>query len=110
VKARQKIVGEEKQVLFDKICNDNFDTSLLLERDKEVRRMLHFNKLSSTEPFMKAYDKAIKHYHKTRNWQKAYKYFEKCLVMKPNDGPSAANCEFLRLNNNDSVACNYPGY
>jgi len=41
--------------------------------------MLHFNKLSSTEPFMKVYDKAIKHYHKTWNWVKANKYFEKCL-------------------------------
>ena len=75
-----------------------------------MRRMLHFNKLSSTEPFMKAYDKAIKHYHKTWNWVKANKYFEKCLVMKPNDGPSKANCEFLWHANLDPIASNYPGY
>jgi len=71
--------------------------------------MLHFNKLSSTEPFNKAYDKAMKHYLK-KNWQKAYKYFEKCLVMKPNDGPCKANVEFIKHHNLDPESCNYQGY
>jgi outer membrane protein assembly factor BamD (BamD/ComL family) len=71
--------------------------------------MLHFNKLSSTEPFNKAYDKAMTHYLKS-NWNKAHKYFEKCLVMKPNDGPCTSNIEFIKEHNLDPEACGYKGY
>jgi len=71
--------------------------------------MLHFNKLSSTEPFNIAYDKAMKNYLR-RDWVKANKYFEKCLVMKPNDGPCKANAELIRANNLDPDSCNYKGH
>ena len=88
------IVEQEKKILFEKLINEEFETSLLLERDKEVRRMLHFNKLSSTEPFTLSYEKAIKSYVKG-SWKKASKYFSKCLVMRPNDGPSIAINNFI---------------
>ena len=106
VKSWQKIVNEEKQILFSKLLNEEFDTSLLLERDKEVRRMLHFNKLASTEPFNKAYDKAIKYYTKG-NWQKAAKYYDKCLVMKPADGPCKSVKQFIAENKYDAQAFGY---
>ena len=109
VKARQKIVSDEKNILFDKLVNEDFDTCLLLERDKEVRRMLHFNKLSSTEPFNKAFDKALKHYLKG-SWVKAQKYFAKCLVMKPNDGPCLSIQKFMTSAKLDPTAVNYQGH
>lgn len=71
--------------------------------------MLHFNKLSSTEPFNKAFDKAIKYYLKP-NWQKASKYFDKCLVMKPADGPSKSLRDFISGANNDPKVVNFKGY
>lgn len=68
--------------------------------------MLHFNKLSSQEPFNKAYDKALKYYLKG-HWPKAIKYFDKCLVMKPNDGPSKVLKEYIVSTNIDPKACNF---
>ncbi len=102
-------MSDEKNILFDKIVNEDFETSLLLERDKEVRRMLHFNKLSSTEPFNKAFDKALKHYLR-RNWEKALKYFDKCLVMKPSDGPAQSIRKFITESNLDPDSVNYQGW
>ncbi len=109
VKARQKIVNEEKRILFDKIVNEDFETSLLLERDKEVRRLLHFNKLSSTEPFNRAFDKAIK-YYVHRKWEKANKYFDKCLVMKPTDGPAKVLKDFINEYDLDPVKARFEGH
>ena len=109
VKQRQMKVAQEKSILFEKLVNEEFETSLLLERDKEVRRMLHFNKLSSTEPFIFSFEKAMKCYIRG-SWKKANKYFEKCLVMKPNDGPSLALNKYITDRDFDSVKVNWKGH
>lgn len=76
VKDRQKIASNEKNILFSKILNEEITTSILLDKDKEVRRLLHFHKMSSREPFVKNYSRAFKNYLKG-NWEKSHEYFEK---------------------------------
>ena len=76
VKDRQKVVNQEKTKLFSKILNEEIDTTLLLQKDKEVRRLLHFHNMSSREPFIKNYKKAFKNYLKG-DWEKSHEYFIK---------------------------------
>ena len=76
VKDRQRIANHEKNILFTKILNEEITTTELLDKDKEVRRLLHFHKMSSWEPFKKNYNRAFKNYLKG-NWPKAHEYFGK---------------------------------
>ena len=76
VKERQRAANKEKKVLFNKILNEEITTTELLDKDKEVRRLLHFSKLASWEPFIKNYNRAFNSYLKG-NWEKAHEYFTK---------------------------------
>lgn len=91
----QRIVNQEKSVLFNKILNEEITTSDLLKKDKEIRRILHFHNMSSREPFIKNYKKGFKNYLKG-NWEEAHKYFNICLIIKPNDGPSKVIDSYIR--------------
>lgn len=51
-------------MLFNRIMDGDITSENLIERDKELRRMLHFHKLSSTMPFKKAYRSGFKNYLK----------------------------------------------
>uniref|UniRef100_A0A7S3J422 Uncharacterized protein n=1 Tax=Euplotes harpa TaxID=151035 RepID=A0A7S3J422_9SPIT len=109
VKDRQRIANNEKNILFSKILNEEITTSELLEKDKEVRRLIHFQKMSSWEPFKKNYNRAFRSYLKG-NWQKAHDYFKKCLLINPFDGPSKVLNEYILENNLDSASLNWKGY
>ena len=109
VKERQKAANHEKQMLFNKILNEEVTTTELLEKDKEVRRLLHFHKMSSREPFLKNYNKAFNNYLKG-NWEKAHEYFVKCLVMNPQDGPSKWLDSYMQNHSYNSQAAGWKGY
>lgn len=76
VKDRQRAVAQEKNILFSKILTEEINTATLLTRDKEVRRLLHFHKMSSREPFIKNYRKGFKNYLRGE-WDKSHEYFRK---------------------------------
>ena len=109
IKDRQRIANNEKNILFTKILNEEITTSELLDKDKEVRRLLHFHLMSSWEPFKKNYNRALKNYLKG-NWVKAHEYFEKCLLISPNDGPTKVLDEYIKENNLDSASIGWKGY
>lgn len=109
VKERQKAANDEKTVLYNKILNEEVTTTDLLEKDKEVRRILHFHKMSSREPFVKNYNKAFNSYLKG-NWEKAHENFVKCLLISPNDGPSKCIEEYIKGFDYDSKKANWKGH
>jgi hypothetical protein len=109
VKSRQKAANAEKNILFSKILNEEITTAILLDKDKEVRRLLHFHRMSSREPFIKNYRKAFKHYVKGE-WQKSHEYFSKCLLINPFDGPSKVIDDFIMSNSLNSESLNWQGY
>jgi len=75
--------------------NEEITTAELLKKDKEVRRLLHFHTMSSREPFIKNYKKGFKNYLKG-NWVESNKYFQKCLLINPADGPSKVLNNFIK--------------
>jgi len=85
------------------------ETSELLTKDKEMRRILHFHNFASREPFIKSYRKGFKNYLQG-NWLKSKEYFEKCLVMDPNDGPSKVLLKYIESNDFVSQNVNWNGY
>lgn len=109
VKERQKVADDEKNILFAKILNEEITTTQLLEKDKEVRRMLHFHNMSSREPFIKNYKKAFNNYLKG-NWDKAHEYFTKCLLINPLDGPSKCIEKYMEEFDFNSENANWKGY
>lgn len=109
VKERQKIASDEKNILFNKILNEEITTDVLLEKDKEVRRLLHFHTMSSREPFIKNYNRGFKSYLKG-NWEKAHDYFKKCLLISPFDGPSKVIDEYIAQYNFDAASQDWKGY
>jgi class 3 adenylate cyclase len=124
VKERQKVVNYEKTMLFEKLLPGKrfivifldphfnvpaIETSQLLDGDKEMRRMLHFHKLSSREPFIKSYKKAFKYYLKGV-WEKSKEYLQKCLMMDNNDGPSKVLLEYIESNDCKSENVKWKGY
>lgn len=109
VKDRQKIANNEKNILFGKILNEEITTAVLLDKDKEVRRLLHFHRMSSRQPFIKNYNKAFRAYLKG-NWKKSNEYFNKCLLISPLDGPSKVINDYILSNNLDSSTVNWKGY
>ena len=94
VKDRQKIANDEKNILFTKILNEEITTDVLLDKDKEVRRLLHFHRMSSHQPFIKNYKKGFKYYLKG-DWKKAHEYFGNCMLINPVDGPSKVIDDFI---------------
>jgi len=109
VKDRQKAANHEKTILFTKILNEEITTTELLNRDKEVRRLLHFHKMSSREPFIKNYNRAFNSYLKG-NWEKAHENFSKWLLINPLDGPSKCLEEYIKDHNYDSKDIHWKGY
>lgn len=109
VKDRQRIANHEKNILFTKILNEEITTTELLDKDKEVRRLLHFHKMSSWEPFKKNYNRAFKNYLKG-NWPKAHEYFGKWLLINPYDGPAKVIDEYIAENNFDSASVEWKGF
>lgn len=109
VKDRQKAVNFEKKILAERLKEGSVETADLLKGDKEMRRMLHFHNYASREPFIKSYRKGFKYYLKG-NWDKSEAYFNKCLMMDVNDGPSKVLRDYVKSNNNDSKSLNWKGY
>ena len=96
-------------ILFTKILNEEITTSELLDKDKEVRRLLHFHRMSSWEPFLKNYNRALKNYLKG-NWIKAHEYFGRCLLINPFDGPSKVLDDYIQEHNLDSASIDWRGF
>ena len=94
-KERQRVVNQEKSILYNKILNEEITTSDLLKRDKEIRRVLHFHNMTSRDPFINNYKKGFKNYLKG-DWQEAHKYFTKCLIVNPSDGPSKVLDNYIK--------------
>ena len=85
------------------------ETSELLTKDKEMKRLLHFQTYASREPFIKSYKKGFKNYL-TGDWPKCKEYLEKCLLMDPADGPSKVILNYIKTHDYKSKNVNWNGY
>lgn len=74
-----------------------------------MRRILHFHNFASREPFIKSYKKGFKNYL-LGDWNKSKEYFEKCLMMDPQDGPSKTLLEYIGSLDYESKRVNWDGY
>jgi hypothetical protein len=100
-KKRREILSNEKMVLFNDLRSGKTKTDYVLEHDSEMKKLLSDRGAQSRAAFLKTYNEAFLNYI-GGDWMKSKDLLEKCLLLKPGDGPSAVIKDYLESFNFDS--------